>query len=188
MAEQCAPSAWTGYSLNVAHQTTTFLYTEPTSFAEVAQAVAARADVDEPAGVAVDAVVLDPRGRWLLHRRGPGCRDEVGMLEGLGGSLEPGEDPRAGLAREIREEAGEDLEVETTRFIAGRVVHPRSGSSDRPWVVISYFCQLRSGEPRVVEPEKNAGFVRVRPADVDPRELSPSAHAGWRWLRRHTAT
>lgn len=166
----------------------TILHSEPSSYEELEQLLAAGIEGGQPVGVAVDAIVLDGSGYWLLHRRGDGCRDEVGRLEGLGGGLESGEDPRAALAREIREEAGEDIDVEIDRFIAGRVIHARDGGDgERPWIVISYLCRLRSGEPVVTEPDKNAGFVRIRPVDVDTCELSASAHAAWRWLCHHAA-
>jgi 8-oxo-dGTP diphosphatase len=57
----------------------------------------------------VGAAVLRD-GRCLVTRRGPGMR-LPGKWEFPGGKVEDGEDPRAALARELREELGLDVEV-----------------------------------------------------------------------------
>jgi 8-oxo-dGTP diphosphatase len=54
------------------------------------------------------AIVRD--GRCLAARRGPGMR-LPGKWEFPGGKVEPGEDPRTALAREVREELGLEIEV-----------------------------------------------------------------------------
>jgi 8-oxo-dGTP diphosphatase len=53
----------------------------------------------------VAAAVIDGAGRVLIAQRPPGKHLEGGW-EFPGGKLEPGEDRRAGLARELREEIG----------------------------------------------------------------------------------
>lgn len=159
---------------------------EPTSHRELRRLLRGRVDVSGDVEVAVDALVIDSDGHWLLHRRGPGCRDEVGLLEGLGGAVDPDELFRAALAREIHEEAGDQVDVEIGYFLGGRLINtPDHEPPACSWLVMSYLCQLRNGEPQITEPAKNAGFVRVRPGDVDPRHLSTSARAAWRWLRAH---
>ena len=55
----------------------------------------------------VAAVVLDPRGRVLLHQRRVG-----GGWAPPSGSIEPGETVLAALARELREETGLAVRVE----------------------------------------------------------------------------
>ena len=54
------------------------------------------------------AIVRD--GCCLAARRGPGMR-LPGKWEFPGGKVEDGEDPRAALAREVREELGLDVDV-----------------------------------------------------------------------------
>ncbi len=61
---------------------------------------------DERHSVAVAAIVLDQRDRVLLMRR----RDH-GNWEPPGGVLKPGEQPDEGVAREVREETGVEVEV-----------------------------------------------------------------------------
>jgi 8-oxo-dGTP diphosphatase len=53
--------------------------------------------------------VLDEAGRLLLGRRA--VEPDLGLWDTLGGFLEEGEDGIAGLQRELREEAGVEIEV-----------------------------------------------------------------------------
>jgi len=54
--------------------------------------------------------VIERDGRWLMIRRADGIK-AGGWWCFPGGGIEPGEDPGAALAREIREEVGLDIEV-----------------------------------------------------------------------------
>ena len=65
------------------------------------------ADQDRPEGV---VAVIACEGRWLMIRRAEGIK-AAGWWCFPGGGIEPGEDPRAALVREIREEVGLDIEV-----------------------------------------------------------------------------
>ena len=60
--------------------------------------------------VTVAAGVLIERGRVLLTQRRSGTH-LAGAWELPGGKVEPGEDPRAALRRELREEVGVDARV-----------------------------------------------------------------------------
>ncbi|MCX7025863.1 MAG: NUDIX domain-containing protein [Spirochaetes bacterium] len=59
----------------------------------------------------VVAAFVERGGRILLARRGPGQNDS-GLWELPGGKLEPGEDARTALARELFEEFGIVAEIE----------------------------------------------------------------------------
>lgn len=127
--------------------------------------------------IAVEGVVFDRQGRLVLMERGPGCRDDVGMLEGIGGEVENGEDFRVALLRELVEEVGPGADIEVRDF-----VHVRHQSYDEPgrsepqhWLILSYLCAWHGGELVPESRDLNAGFV-IRPADEMPREiLSASA-------------
>jgi 8-oxo-dGTP diphosphatase len=60
--------------------------------------------------ILVVAAVMIEAGRVLLTQRKQGTH-LAGAWEFPGGKLEPGEDPRAGLARELEEELGIDVDV-----------------------------------------------------------------------------
>jgi 8-oxo-dGTP pyrophosphatase MutT (NUDIX family) len=62
-------------------------------------------DEDRHEGV---VAVIERDGRWLMIRRADGIK-AGGWWCFPGGGIEPGEDPRAALAREIREEVGREL-------------------------------------------------------------------------------
>jgi 8-oxo-dGTP diphosphatase len=57
----------------------------------------------------VGAAIIDA-GQCLVARRGPGM-SLAGQWEFPGGKVEQGEDPRAALAREIREELGLEIDA-----------------------------------------------------------------------------
>ncbi len=63
----------------------------------------------------------------LLLRGAPDKRIWANRLNGLGGHIEPSEDPRQGARREIREEAGlapRDLELRAIVHVSGHAGHP----------------------------------------------------------------
>src|SRR5438093_13757333 len=62
-------------------------------------------------GVGVGAIIVDERGRLFLARRGPSAKNERGLWEFPGGSVEFGERLADALRREIREEYGVEIEV-----------------------------------------------------------------------------
>jgi len=62
--------------------------------------------------VVVAAVIRDGEGRFLVARR-PVGRHLGGLWEFPGGRVEPGEAPSAALQREIEEELGVDIEVDS---------------------------------------------------------------------------
>lgn len=78
-------------------------------------------------------VIRDGAGRLLLVLRGnePGR----GSWSVPGGRVEPGEDERAAVAREVREETGLDVEVGA---LLGRVVRG-------PYAIADYACTVTGG-------------------------------------------
>jgi len=59
----------------------------------------------------VKAVLFDAQNRCLLLRRSAANRHFAGCWEWPGGKLDPGEDFASGLHREVREEAGLEIEL-----------------------------------------------------------------------------
>lgn len=90
----------------------------------------------------VAAAVIDRAGRVLIAQRPPG-KHLAGGWEFPGGKLEPGEDPRSGLARELREELGITLSAALRPLIRVRHAYDYGHVLIDMWVVRQY-----SGEPR----------------------------------------
>jgi len=89
----------------------------------------------------VAAAVIDGAGRVLIAQR-PAGKHLAGGWEFPGGKLEPGEDRRAGLARELREEIG--IDIGTPRpLLRLRHTYPSGEVLLDMWVVRTY-----RGEPR----------------------------------------
>jgi 8-oxo-dGTP diphosphatase len=63
-----------------------------------------------PAAIQVVAAVIERGGRILIGQRKPGGRHAL-KWEFPGGKVEPGEDGRSALARELQEELGIDAEI-----------------------------------------------------------------------------
>ncbi|MCX7563005.1 Nudix family hydrolase [Xanthomonadaceae bacterium XH05] len=74
----------------------------------------------------VAGVLTDARGRVLLARR-DGDRELAGLWEFPGGKVEPGESPRQALARELHEEIGVDLALESAEPLIAVPHRMRSG-------------------------------------------------------------
>lgn len=69
--------------------------------------------MSKPHVLVVTGILLDDSFRMLVQQRPPG-KDYAGLWETPGGKVEPGEDPRSAISRELREELG--LVIPRTRF------------------------------------------------------------------------
>lgn len=88
----------------------------------------------------VAAAVIDSRGRVLIAQR-PAGKHLAGGWEFPGGKLEPGEDRRGGLARELREELG--ISIATPRpLIRVRHSYDYGDVLIDMWVVRQYSGRL----------------------------------------------
>ena len=101
-------------------------------------------------GVGVGAIMVNERGELFLARRGPQAKNERGLWEFPGGSVEFGERLADALRREIREEYGVEIEVGELLDVVDHIL-PGEGQH---WVSPTYLCRITSGEPRILEPGK----------------------------------
>jgi len=119
--------------------------------------------------VLVTAAVIINDDLFLMAQRSDG--DEAGKWEFPGGKVEPGEDPRACLRRELREELGVDAEV-------GRVLDVISiPQPDRHLVLLYFQCAIREGKP---EPLQCRQVKWVRRREIAQLEKPPADQAFWR--------
>jgi mutator protein MutT len=113
-------------------------------------------------GVGVGAIIVDEQGRLFLARRGPKAKNERGLWEFPGGSVELGERLAAALRREIREEYGVEIEVGELLDVVDHIL-PDEGQH---WVSPTFICRIASGEPVIREPEKCSAIGWFAPDQV----------------------
>jgi 8-oxo-dGTP diphosphatase len=102
--------------------------------------------------------VLAPDGAHVLmvHRIARADDQQLGKYNGLGGKLEPHEDVAAGMRRELREEAG--LEVEAMR-LRGTVSWPGFGAQGEDWFGFVFVIDAFTGEPPAENAEGTLSWV-----------------------------
>ncbi len=98
--------------------------------------------------------------RLLLLRGAPTKRLWANQLNGLGGHIEPGESPRQGALREIREEAG----LTPQRLDLRGLIHV-SGHGDHPGVMLFVFVGEMADPATQPSPE---GQLEWHPLDALP--------------------
>ncbi len=86
-------------------------------------------DLPRVTRVAAYAIADDPAGRLLLCRLAPG-QPAAGKWTLPGGGLDFGEDPEAGVLRELAEETGLGGRVADIAGVTSRVVRSRRAGSD----------------------------------------------------------
>ena len=118
-------------------------------------------------GLGVGAIITDSQGRLFLARRGPKAKNERGLWEFPGGSVEFGETMAAALQREMREEFGIEITVGKLLDVADHILK----TEGQHWVSPTFLCTVTAGEPRILEPEKCAEIGWFRP-DAVPQDLT----------------
>jgi len=118
-------------------------------------------------GVGVGAIIVDERGRLFLARRGPQAKNERGLWEFPGGSVEFGERLADALTREIREEYGVEIAVGELLDVVDHIL-PAEGQH---WVSPTFVCRIVAGQPVIREPDKCSEIGWFAPDQV-PRDLT----------------
>lgn len=130
-------------------------------------------------GVGVGAVIVNPRGQVFMARRGPRAKNERGLWEFPGGSVEFGETLADALRREIREEYGIEIAVGALLDVVDHIL-PGEGQH---WVSPTYICAVLSGEPAIREPEKCTAIGWFDPSAAPPNLTVITRHNLEHYLR-----
>lgn len=129
--------------------------------------------------VAVVCFIFDKNDQLILHRRGPGARDEIGKLQAIGGSVNRNDaDFRDSLNRELKEEAGNNGVIEISGFIGAQLdgkVDKHTGEFVN-WVILGYKGNLIEGELENMEPERCIGFEKDYIENFKKEDLSVTAY------------
>jgi 8-oxo-dGTP diphosphatase len=118
-------------------------------------------------GVGVGALIVDPQGKIFLARRGPAAKNERGLWEFPGGSVEFGERLADALKREMREEYGIEIAVGKLLDVVDHIL-PEEGQH---WVSPTYLCRIVSGMPEIREPGKCTEIAWFDPESA-PQDLT----------------
>ena len=139
----------------------------PPDEGEPAAAPAARQYPSRPI-VAVGGVVF-VGGRVLLIKR----RFEplAGRWSLPGGALEVGETLAGGLAREMKEETGLDVEVGPVVDVFDRITRDEQGRARFHYVLVDFLCAVRAGAP--VAGSDVSEVALADPDGLGPYELTP---------------
>jgi 8-oxo-dGTP pyrophosphatase MutT (NUDIX family) len=142
--------------------------------------------------IAVEALIFTPEGKILLQKRGKSARDAVGKLEGIGGTVEDGDDNlHERLQKEIGEELGAPIggvEVDIERLLEIRQVQfeERVTKKLKDWVVVSHLCRITEGKPVIGEPDNTESLHELTLDELyamDEADLSNSAIAARKTYR-----
>jgi 8-oxo-dGTP diphosphatase len=116
--------------------------------------------VDYP-GVSIVFWCHDGKGNYVLHRRGPGARDENGKWDCGGGSLEVHENVLDCLRKEVREEYC--TEPKSIEFLGYTDSHRSHKGEKVHWVALAFRVLVDPDEVKIGEPHKfdDIGWFRV---------------------------
>lgn len=112
--------------------------------------------------VGVGAVVVD-QGRALVVRRA--TEPLKGEWSIPGGMLELGEKLREGIAREVKEETGLEVEVFDVLDVFDSIFPDRDGRTQYHYVLIDFLCRPVSGELCAGSDVSEAKWVTAEEAD-----------------------
>ncbi len=93
--------------------------------------------------VGVGAVILRGREVLIVRRANPPLQGEWSIP---GGALDLGEKLRDGVAREVREETGLEVEVGPVLDVFDSIFPDAGGRTQYHYVLIDYLCHSRPGE------------------------------------------
>lgn len=103
-------------------------------------------------GIVVSHFVHDGNGQYLFGRRGPGCRDEVGVWENGGGGLKFCETIEETLKRELMEEYC--VSPKKVEFLGYRDALREIDGQKTHWVGFDFKVEVDRDLVKIGEPEK----------------------------------
>ena len=135
-------------------------------------------------GVGSGAIIFNSEGKVFLAKRGREARNESGKWEFPGGGVEFGERLEDALVREIREEYGFAIEVDTLLDVVNHIIP----SEKQHWVSPTFLCRYQGGSPRILEPHKcdEIGWFAVE--EIPEDELSAASTQSLKSLKKRLAT
>jgi len=119
-------------------------------------------------GVAAGVMVFNAEGKVLLAKRGPKARNERGMWEFPGGSVDFNELRIDAAKREIKEEFNIDVEIISCLHTIDHMIP----EEQQHWVSSTYIARWTDGDVTLMEPEKISECIWMELADIESETLS----------------
>lgn len=119
-------------------------------------------------GVGVGAVIINNEGKLFLAKRGKNVSNEAGTWEFPGGTVEFGEKLRDTIRREIKEEYDVEIEVGELLDVSDHIIP----AEKQHWVAPTFLAKIKTGIPRIVEPDKCEAIGWFTIDEVEQMNLS----------------
>lgn len=104
-------------------------------------------------GVTAVAICHDGNGKYLISKRGMGCRDEHGAWEPAGsGGVKIHESLTDAVCREVKEECGAD--ATNIQYMGFREVFRVLSGKKSHWIAFDFRAQIDPAQVQVTEPDK----------------------------------
>lgn len=104
-------------------------------------------------GIGGGVLIFNKKKELLLMRRAK-TRNEDGWWSRPGGEVEYGEKAIASMKREIKEEAGINIDIWGYLPHTDHIIK----KENQHWISIGYLANIKSGKPRIMEPDKCDGI------------------------------
>lgn len=105
-------------------------------------------------GVGIGAAILNEDGKLFLSLRSQNTKNERGLWETPGGGSEFGETMEQTVIREMKEEYGITVKPLKVLHVYDHILK----EDKQHWIAITFLCKVKSGTPKIMEPEKCDGI------------------------------
>lgn len=121
-------------------------------------------------GVGSGVFIVNDKAEVLLLLRSKKSKNEVGVWNKVGGAMEFGETLEESLRRETREELGIEIcDLEFLSYSDHILV-----AEDQHWVAFNFMARVKSGKPKIMEPEKCDDLRWFKFGDVPAKLAQPT--------------
>jgi mutator protein MutT len=132
--------------------------------------------------VGVGVAIYDDEGQVLLVQRGRPPR--IGTWGLPGGLIDLGESLQAAAAREVKEELGIDVAVQTMVTTFESIHHDDAGKIEYHYVVLEYWARYQGGEPVAQDDAAACAWVTAGQLDAyaltsSQRRVLDQTYAAW---------
>lgn len=120
--------------------------------------------------ILVTAAVIIHQSKILMAKRLP-SGSEANKWEFPGGKVEPGEEPRFSLTRELKEELGISVAVHRVLEIISEV------SAEQQLVLMYFHCRIQDGEPTPLQCQSVKWY---EPQEIAALDKPPADEGFWK--------